>query len=475
MPYRKQNDADIEEVEALDSARERSDIERSALWPHAADGSSGLRERGASWPEERLDVDARGSARAHVGERTHGPYQLLTPIGTTAYGRAFRARHVAQDREVTLHFLAGAVDARRSAREQSGLARAAQGRDLPLAVAKCAQLSHANVIAIEEYGQDEDGAYYLVTEPLEGVSLADCLDDVCTLPLSRALSIAVQVGRALRVAHKLGIVHGALTPANVRLVMTDQGELARVVGFGSALLRDQDSESARSPEPDVRSDVFAVGELLFRMLAGRPPPVADGTVPLLSAWSAKPVPRALDELVARCLEPRAEHRLADLVTLTRGLREIARRVDASLRSEVDARGPGREAHVDARGPGRQPYVDARGSSHGARAEGRASSRAPRGDARGPGREAHVDARGPLRELRGRAPFASENAPAREYGPASDSDPAGSANAEPAIRYSGIAWIVLGLLLALAAVWLVWHASGRGPMSLDQVHRQPATQ
>jgi len=322
------------------------------------------------------------------------PYQLLSPIGLTAYGQAYRARHLEQNREVALHVLEREDDA------EGSLARA-----LPLAVAKCAQLSHQNVIGLEDYGREgHEGRYYLVTAPLEGTSLAAQLDDLGKLSLLRTLSVALQIGRALRAAHKLGIVHGSLSPANVRLVVSEQGEIARVVGFGSAMFGPRPRRASPAPasyeapecatgaEPDVRSDVFALGSLVFRMLTGRVPAVQPGQpAPRLATWSEEPIPRELEQLVAHCLEPAPEERLADLVVLMAALREIAQRVNER---EV-AEGQPPIALVD--------------------------SSAPPPDGESSGSLFVVDQQG---------------------------------------RRGGAAWILASLTVALAAVWLLWEASNR---------------
>jgi serine/threonine-protein kinase len=360
---------------------DKADPTGSSLWPSAGESSSGLRDKRvvAGTPTE--------------GVPRIGPFQLLSPIGSTAYGRAFRARR--QDREVALHFLNLDDDS------DGSIAGA-----LPLAVARCAQLSHPNVIALEEHGRSEDdGAYYLVTEPLTGVSLATALDDDDAFTLSRALQVALQIGRALRAAHKLGIVHGALAPANVRLSHVHGGELARVVGFDCAALSPrspglngpyQAPERTQGRAPDVRGDIYALGALVYRMLVGEAPTVEAPTLkaPLLSNVSREPVPRALEELIARCLEPDPSVRLSDLNTLMRGLREVARELNlAGLDDRMTPLG------APSLPPADSSMID-------------------------------PDASGSL--------FASEATGKR-----------GSA-----------AWIIAGLMLALAAVWLVWEASAR---------------
>jgi serine/threonine protein kinase len=374
------------------------DAHDSPLWPRAADGSSGLRGKSDSDSEaDRAGLRSpgapqSGSSALTPAELGASPYKLLGPMGSTAYGRVFRARHVAQQRDVALHFFTLDDDG------EGTLSRA-----LPLAVAKCAQLSHPNVIALEEHGRDErNGTYFLVTGALEGQSLADLLADVGSLPLPRALDITVQIGRALRAAHKLGIVHGALTPANVRVSSTPQGELVRVVGFGCTTFSPrgpalgdpyQPPEYTRDTATDPRSDVYAIGGLIYRMLTGRAPaPVKGGVAeaPSLLSYSSEPIPRELDELVARCMDSDPNARLSDLVSLMRELREVARSVSLTL-------------------------PDDRMSSGG--------------------------------------PPAAEHVP-------HDSDSSGSLFGSDTSSRRGAAWIIAGLLLALAAVWLVWEASTR---------------
>lgn len=367
----------------------------SPLWPAAADGRSGMR--------------GKPTADESSGAGGPLPYRLLSPMGATAYGRAYRALHAVQNREVAVHYLALA--------EETDAAHAA---DLPLLVAKCAQLSHFNVIAVEEHGRDRTtGAHFVVTEPLEGASLATVLEDLHTLPLPRVLAITLQMGRALRAAHKLGIAHGALAPVNVRLVASDHGERVRVVGFGALMLAPPalrsgpatDSEAYRAPESvagqsgGVRADVFAMASLLFHMLSGAPPP-RTSEVPRLSAYSDEPVPRELEELIVRCLEPNADARV-DVVAFVRELREIARSIDAS----------------------------------GA-LEGRRSS-----------------------------PSESSLPPA-ELPPAEGESSGSLFGAESLGGRHGWIWILFGLVVALAAVWLLWRASARGPVEAPSGELRP---
>jgi serine/threonine protein kinase len=298
--------------------------EESPLWSRVADGSSGLRMRKSSASKEPL---------------LSGMYRLGAPIGTSSYGRAFAAEQLPLGKRVAVHFLP------RDATSERVLSR-----DLPLAVAKCAQLSHPNIVAVEGYGRaDQEGLYYVVTAPLEGESLADLLHRTGPLPVKQALSLMRQIGRALRAAHQHGIVHGDIRPANVRIIQTPSGELARVVGFGKVALLSRDSHEPTSevrgitsplytaPElyhsgiVDGRSDVYALGALLFRLIAGEPPypgksPMAvmeghtSGSIPSLRERAGDHVPPEVDALVMRCLEKQPERRYPDVVAFMQAMR-----------------------------------------------------------------------------------------------------------------------------------------------------------
>lgn len=298
------------------------------LWPDAADRTSGLRAKTRS-PVDRDEL---------VG----GQYRLLGPLGESSYGRAIRAEQVSSGREVALHMIPeGTVSERVLVRE------------LPLAVAKCALLSHPNVVALHGYGRvdGEAGPFYVVTDALEGVSLADYLHSQGQLEISSALTLVRQIGRALRAAHKLGIVHGDLRPANVRVIATDDGLHVRVTGFGKipmTRLEDEPTTGVRGlsaptyaapellrGEPlDPRSDVYALGAILFRMISGQAPFAGATPAAVVQAHKHAPVPslRALvgdrvsvelDALVMRSLAKSRTERFPDVVAMMSAMRILA--------------------------------------------------------------------------------------------------------------------------------------------------------
>ncbi len=212
-----------------------------------------------------------------------GPYEILTPLGAGGMGEVYRARDPRLGREVAVKVLPDAVSAdpdrlRRFEQE----ARAASA------------LNHPNILTVFDTGA-QDGVAYLVTELLEGETLRERLAGA--LPVRKAVEIAIQIARGLAAAHERRIVHRDLKPEN--LFLTRDGRV-KILDFGLAKLTahgaGSPAELAAAPtllsggtEPgfvlgtagymspeqvqglpaDHRADLFALGAVLYEMLAGR--------------------------------------------------------------------------------------------------------------------------------------------------------------------------------------------------------------
>ncbi|HEU5310538.1 MAG TPA: protein kinase, partial [Candidatus Eisenbacteria bacterium] len=195
-----------------------------------------------------------------------------------------------------------------------------------------AALNHPNILAIYDVGA-EGGRPFLVTELLEGETLRSRLDAEA-LPLRHAVELAVQIARGLAAAHEKGIVHRDLKPANLfvskdrRLKILDFG-LAKLMGPGAAaestlgVAQTQSGavlgtvgymspEQVRGEPADPRSDLFALGTILYEMATGQRAfhaPTAPETMtailrsdPAPMRVSGRDIPQALERIVLRCLE-----------------------------------------------------------------------------------------------------------------------------------------------------------------------------
>jgi serine/threonine-protein kinase len=196
-------------------------------------------------------------------------------------------------------------------------------------------LEHPSIVQVSDFGHAADGMAYLVMEYLRGQSLGHRLRaGTGRLPLVAALQVAWQVAEVLAIAHAQGVVHRDLKPDNLMLVadpVAPSGERVKVLDFGIAKLLNQAEPGGirtntqavmgtpmyMSPEQcagagrvDAKSDVYSLGCVLFQLLAGRPPFVAEGTGQLLGMHLYEEPP------VLSALAPEVP---ADVCALVRGL------------------------------------------------------------------------------------------------------------------------------------------------------------
>ena len=210
-----------------------------------------------------------------------------------------------------------------------------------------ARLAHPNVVNVFDQGQDEDMAY-LVMEYLPGITLRDLLRDYGKLTPEQTIDIMESVLSGLAAAHRAGIVHRDLKPENV--LLADDGRIklgdfglaraaANATGTGQALLG---TIAYLSPElvtrgiADTRSDIYAIGIMIYEMLTGEQP--FQGEQPMQIAYQhandsvPRPslknplVPPQLDELVLWATNRDPEQRPADARALLEKLYEVERAI-----------------------------------------------------------------------------------------------------------------------------------------------------
>lgn len=282
-----------------------------------------------------------------VGQVLSGRFEIVAPIGVGGMGRVYKAVQQPLGREVALKVLNPRYD---------GTKDPGFERRFFLEASMTAKLKHPNTITVHDYGRTDDGIYFIAMEFLEGDTLQKVLSENGRLPWPRALFIAGQVARSLREAHKLGLVHRDLKPANVMLMTEGTGgDTVKVLDFGlvksftpekpkedevdrtgltqaGVLLGSplyMAPEQARG-EADPRTDIYALGILMFQTIAGRPPFVSKESIDVIVKHiREKPpelrslvpeVPLEVNSLVMKCLEKEPQARFQTMDELLDAMR-----------------------------------------------------------------------------------------------------------------------------------------------------------
>jgi serine/threonine protein kinase len=292
---------------------------------------------------------------------THfGPYEILAPLGAGGMGEVYRARDTRLGRDVAIKVL------------PAGFARDADRlRRFETEARTIATLNHPNILSIHDIGT-HDGAPFLVSECLEGHSLRQELS-TGALPLRRSVDYGTQIAHGLAAAHDKGIIHRDLKPENV--FVTQDGRV-KILDFGLAklarpeaasedeatlALAAQDTspgvvlgtvgymspEQVRGEPADARSDIFALGAILYEMLSGRRAFRRDTSAETMTAIlkedpgdfsvSTKPIAPALERTVRRCLEKKPLQRFQSARDLAFDLEGIS---GVSTATATSATAPG---------------------------------------------------------------------------------------------------------------------------------------
>ena len=281
-----------------------------------------------------MDADLTGDARP--GRVVAGRYRLEHLLARGGMAEVWQARDSLLDRPVAVKAPLAHLRSR-----PEFMARFRRE-----AVAS-AKLNHPNVVAVYDTGSDDDLGAYIVMELVPGRSLRQLMQGEEPLPVDRAVAIAAQVATALGFAHTHGVIHRDVKPANVLITPPDR---VKVVDFGIAKAVQSDDltqtdvtlGTARylSPEqvdgrpPDARSDIYALGVVMFEMLCGHPPFDADTDLalalkhltdePPLPSLSRPSVPAWLEGVILTALAKSPDDRYQSAAELRQALLDEGR-------------------------------------------------------------------------------------------------------------------------------------------------------
>ena len=274
-----------------------------------------------------------------------GKYRVERLIARGGMGAVFAAHHLILDQTVAIKVLLPEHAGRPGA--------AARFMNEARAVAR---MKSEHIAAVMDVGQLENDGAYMVLEYLEGVDLDDLVSQRGPQPIDQSTHYVLQALEAIAQAHSLGIIHRDLKPANIYLARQPDGsEIIKVLDFGISKIVVGEGEANEnltsthsiigspasiSPEQlrnskrvDVRTDIWAMGVILYHLLTGKLPFVGETFGELFSAILEhtparttelrSEVPKALDDIVFRCLERDREARFANAAELAVALAPFA--------------------------------------------------------------------------------------------------------------------------------------------------------
>jgi len=293
----------------------------------------------------------------HVGKVLGGKYRVESRLGAGGFGTVLLATqlHGHQDLgHVVLKILHADLAQQENVRRRFvNEARAAR------------QLGSPHAVKVFDLCYDDQGVPFIVMEYLEGQSLADVLEDVERLPVSRVLSIGRQVAEALAECHDKQIIHRDLKPDNILLLGGHREDFAKILDFGIARVPSPTGrvtqtlmgtplymapEQIRQQALDHRVDIFALGVVLFECLAGAPPIEAGSVAGAINKnceeaparlRSVLPeAPMALDRLLDRMMSKAAADRPATMREVAESLSGLESAGPDALLAKASAAGAG---------------------------------------------------------------------------------------------------------------------------------------
>jgi serine/threonine protein kinase len=245
-------------------------------------------------------------AQERVGDLIDERYKLVDVMASGSMGAVYKAERVPVGKIVAVKFLHASF-----ANDSEFQARFDRETRV------MSKLAHPNCVSVVDFGVWKDEPY-LVMDFVAGTTLRRREDEGGRIPIQQALGLARQIAAGLAHAHDQGIVHRDIKPANI--MITDEighGERVRILDFGLARLRGNVGRDATqtnvvvgtpnymAPEQtvpggtiDARTDIYAVGVVLFEMIAGERPFRAEDTMQLLGMHRAAPIPKLADRMPA---------------------------------------------------------------------------------------------------------------------------------------------------------------------------------
>jgi eukaryotic-like serine/threonine-protein kinase len=287
-----------------------------------------------------------------IGRTIDGRYQVLELLGEGGMGIVYRCRRRIFENEVAVKIL------------RSDFAKDAEAVERFVTEAKAASsIGHPHIVSVLDFGELADGSVYFAMEYLQGKTLGELIESGELRGNARMVSIARQVAEGLNAAHEIGIVHRDLKPENILVIQKDGGDFVKILDFGIAKVAGAQNKITRagaifgtphymSPEQcrgsavEARSDIYALGVIMYELATGRPPFEADNPLGILSQHlnirpvppsevdGVVPLPAGLEPLIIACLAKEPRDRPASMSDIAAALVEVERGEPAGLPVDI---------------------------------------------------------------------------------------------------------------------------------------------
>jgi predicted Ser/Thr protein kinase len=293
-------------------------------------------------PSSGSTTGVRHATDPLIGQTLDGRYRIERLLGEGGMGMVYKAVHTTLGKQLAIKVLRPEVS-----KNEEILLRFRQEAQ------SASQIGNPHIIDISDFGTLPDGSTYFVMEYLAGKSLTVALFEA-KFSTARTIHVIKQLAGALGAAHEIGIVHRDLKPDNVQLIERGgQKDFVKVLDFGIAKVGGSTSKLTQagqvfgtphymSPEQcagasvDQRTDIYAVGVMLYEMVCGKVPFDADNLMGILTKHLyenpvaphdlAPPAdcPPALEAIVMKCLQKKPEQRYQSMAELAADLEAVER-------------------------------------------------------------------------------------------------------------------------------------------------------